>query len=252
MKKLLMSATVAIAALTISGAGQAADLPVTPPPMVAPLLSPFSWTGFYIGGNVGGTWADRQVTDALGRDFGRSNDGVVGVLIGGGQVGFNYQMGWFVLGVEADFEWVNSSTDHPAGVPVPLVGTIAASAHDRWISTVAARLGYALDHFLLYAKLGGGWVGVSNLTITNQTTGASITGSSSRSESGFLVGGGIEYAFTNNWTVKAEYEYLGLSSRTFVVPAGAPFFVGNVFTTPSRHVDELKVGLNYLFNVARY
>jgi outer membrane immunogenic protein len=251
MRKLLMSATVAIAALTISGAGRAADLPVKPPPM-APLLSPFSWTGFYIGGNVGGTWADRQLTDSLGNDFGRSNDGVVGVLMGGGQVGFNYQMGWFVLGVEADFDWVNSSSVPRAGVTVLGVGSIVASAHDRWISTVAARLGFANDHWLFYAKLGGGWVGASNLTITNLTTGASITGDSSRSESGFLVGGGIEYAFTNNWTVKVEYEYLGLSSRTFLVPVGAPFFVGNVFTTRSRHVDELKVGLNYLFNVARY
>jgi outer membrane immunogenic protein len=79
-------------------------------------------------------------------------------------------------------------------------------------------------------------------------TGASITAGSGRSNSGFLVGAGYEYAFTSSWTVKLEYDYLGLSNRTFTVPVGAPFLVGDTFTNRSRNIQTVKVGFNYLFN----
>jgi outer membrane immunogenic protein len=113
---------------------------------------------------------------------------------------------------------------------------------------VAARFGWAYDHWLLYGKAGGGWVGNNGFTVTNVTTGASVTGGGDRSAGGFLVGVGSEYAFGNNWSAKIEYDYLGLGSRTFVVPAGAPFLVGDTFTRNHRNVQTLKVGINYLFN----
>jgi outer membrane immunogenic protein len=244
MKTLRLLATGAVAMLGISNFALAADMPVKAP--MVPLPPPFSWTGFYIGGNIGGAWAERHVTDTItGLDFSRSSDGV---FIAGGQIGYNYQMGNFVLGVEGDFDWVGNNSNNGAGVVVPGVGTIVATTHDRWISTVAARFGIASDHWLFYGKAGGGWVGTNNFTITNVTTGTTITGGGGRNSSGFLVGAGIEYAFINNWTAKVEYDYLGLGSRTFVVPVGAPFLVGDVFTTRSRNVQELKVGFNYLFN----
>jgi outer membrane immunogenic protein len=65
---------------------------------------------------------------------------------------------------------------------------------------------------------------------------------------GWLVGAGFEYAFTNNWTVKLEYDYLGLGNRTFVIPAAAPFLAGDTFTANNRNVQMVKVGVNYLFN----
>jgi len=185
------------------------------------------------------------VTDTLtGLNFGRASDGV---FTGGGQVGFNYQTGNFVLGLEADFDWIANDNNNSAGVVVPGVGTLHVAGNDRWVSGVAARFGIAADRWLAYGKAGGGWVGASNFTVTNVNTGAVVTFGNGRSNSGFLVGAGIEYAFVNNWTAKIEYDYLGLSNRSFVVPAGAPFLVGDVFSTTNRNVQQLKVGFNYLF-----
>jgi outer membrane immunogenic protein len=247
MKKHVLFSTVAIAMLALGRSGQAADLPVKAP--MPPPPPPFSWTGFYLGGNLGAAWAQRHVTDTFsGLDFSRSSDGV---FIGGGQIGYNWQMNNFVLGIEGDFDWAgnNSDNNNGAGVIVPgVVGTFVASSRNRWITTVAARFGIASDHWLFYGKAGGGWVGANNFTVTNLTTGTTVTGGGGRSSSGFLVGAGIEYAFTNNWTAKIEYDYIGLDSRSFVVPVGAPFLVGDVFTTRSRNVQEFKVGFNYLFN----
>jgi len=243
MRKLIST----VAAVLGASSAYAADLPVK-----APVLPPpppvFSWTGFYIGGNIGAAWSHHDVTDTItGLNFSRTSDGV---FIGGGQVGFNYQIGGFVWGVEGDFDWAGNN-GNGTGITTA-AGNIAASAHDKWISSVAARFGFASDHWLFYGKAGGGWVGASNVTFTNTTTGASITGGRSSGNNGFLFGAGIEYAFTNNWTMKVEYDHLSLDSRTFIISNGAPFFPGDVFSTGHRSVQEFKVGINYLFNSARY
>jgi outer membrane immunogenic protein len=180
------------------------------------------------------------------------------VFIGGGQIGGNYQIGQFVIGGEWDFDWA-SNNNNSTGVVLPGIGnTIVVNNNDRWITTVAARFGWAIDHWLLYGKAGGGWVGNNSLTITNTTTGAQFTCGSfngfgstcSNSAGGWLLGAGFEYAFTNNWTVKAEYDYLGLGNRTVFVPAGVlgPAFAADTFTTSNRNVQMVKVGVNYLFN----
>ena len=85
-----------------------------------------------------------------------------------------------------------------------------------------------------------------NFTITNTATGASITGSNTNTNSGWLVGAGIEWAFAPNWSVKIEYDYLGLNSQTFTAPAGG-FLAGDTFTTSNPNVQTVKVGANYLF-----
>jgi len=243
MKKLGLLAVAALGMLGVFKSGFAADLPVKAP--ILPPPPPFSWTGFYIGGNVGAAWAHHDVTDTtIGVDFSRTSDAV---FIGGGQVGFNYQMGGFVFGVEGDFDWSGNNNGNANGIAIA-GGNIVASARDKWISSVAARFGFASDHWLFYGKAGGGWVGASNLTLTDTITGASITGGGSSSNTGFLVGVGIEYAFTNNWTMKVEYDHLGLDNRTFVVPVGAPFLAGDVISTSHRNVQEFKIGFNYLFN----
>jgi outer membrane immunogenic protein len=120
---------------------------------------------------------------------------------------------------------------------------------------VAARFGWAVDHWLFYGKAGGGWVGNNNLTVTNVTTGLSLTCGTfttltncGNNTGGWLVGAGVEYAFTNNWTVKVEYDYLGLGNRTFFIPATSPFLPGDTFTSNNRNVQMVKVGVNYLFN----
>ena len=88
-------------------------------------------------------------------------------------------------------------------------------------------------------------VGNDTFTISNTVTGASITGGSNTS-SGWLVGAGIEWALAPNWSIKIEYDYLGLNSQTFTVPAGG-FLAGDTFTTSNPNVQMVKVGANYLF-----
>ena len=144
------------AVLTIPIAATAADLSVKFQP--APIISaPFSytWTGFYLGGNLGGAWANGSVTDSLlGLSVSTGHSG----FIGGGQAGFNYEFSNLVLGVEGDVDWTSLSATG-SGVFVPGVGTLQASAKTNWVSTLAARFGVAFDRVLVYGKAGGGWTG---------------------------------------------------------------------------------------------
>ena len=252
MKRLIMSLTGA-AMLLSPLVAHSADLPARAPPPPPPLVMPmFSWTGFYVGANIGGAWANNTWNDAL--FLTNFNNAGSGVFIGGGQIGGNYQIGSFVIGGEWDFDWA-SNHNNSTGVVIPGVGNIVVSNNNRWITTVAARFGWAIDHLLLYGKAGGGWVGNNSLTVTNLTTGVSLTCGNfnsftncSNSSGGWLVGAGFEYAFTNNWTVKLEYDYLGLGNRTAVIPAASPFLAGDTFTANNRNVQMVKVGVNYLFN----
>jgi outer membrane immunogenic protein len=245
VKVKILIASVALAALGTKAAG-AADMAVKAPPPPPPPV--FSWTGFYVGANIGGAWARNNWTDTL--FLTNFNNASNAVFIGGGQIGGNYQIGNFVVGGEWDFDWAGNHNGN--SVFIPGVGSIAVTNNNRWITTVAARFGYAVDHWLFYGKAGGGWVGNNNLTVTNLTTGVSLTCGNftncGNNTGGWLVGAGFEYAFTNNWTVKLEYDYLGLGNRTIVVPATAPFFAGDTFTSNNRNVQMVKVGVNYLFN----
>jgi outer membrane immunogenic protein len=250
MKIKTLIASVAFMALGTAVAG-AADLAVKAPPPPPPPV--FSWTGFYVGANIGGAWSNNNWNDTLFlTNF--NNSAHNSVFIGGGQIGGNYQIGNFVIGGEWDFAWAGNNNGGTGSV-IPAVGTIVVNNNDRWITTVAARFGFAADHWLFYGKAGGGWVGNNTLTVTNLTTGVSLTCGTftnltncGNNTGGWLVGAGVEYAFTNNWTVKFEYDYLGLGNRTFVIPATAPLLAGDTFISNNRNVQMVKVGVNYLFN----
>jgi len=248
VRRLLRAAALASVALTIPGVAQAADLGAPPPPPVPPVyVAPvFTWTGFYIGGNAGVAWTKGDVRDSFGDiDF---NNGQNAVFAGGGQVGANYQFNWLVVGVEADFDWLANNHNSSSAVSVKNVGSVQVSANDRWITTLAGRIGVADNNWLFYAKGGGGWIGVNNFTLTNVPTGASISFSNSNSNSGWLGGAGIEWAFAPNWTARIEYDFLYLNNQSFTVPTGAPFLGGDVINTTNRDVQTLTVGVNYLFN----
>jgi outer membrane immunogenic protein len=238
--------------LGISAVANAADMPVKAPPAPQPAPPPFSWTGFYIGGNLGAGWSDRTVTDTLfGVDV--TNQGNGARFIGGGQVGVNYQISNVVFGVEADFDWA-ANNNNASGGTVIAGDTFQVTSNNTWITTLAGRVGYAADHFLFadhalfYVKGGGGWIGNNGFTITNVTTGASVTTSSNNTDSGWLVGGGGEWAFADNWSVRIEYDFLGLNDRTLAVPPAVPVIGGDVFTLHDRNVQMVTVGLNYRFN----
>lgn len=249
MKAKTLIAGVALVALGTTAAG-AADIAVKSPPPPVPI---FDWTGIYVGGNIGGAWANNDWRDSL---FLTNFNNNKGVFIGGGQIGGNYQIGQFVIGGEWDFDWAANNNNN-AGTTIPGVGNINVTSNDRFITTVAARFGWAIDRWLVYGKAGAGWAGTNDLAVTNLTTGAVFTCSTfntivnarcGNSTVGWLVGAGFEYAITNNWTVKLEYDYLGLENRTFVIPAAAPFLAGDTFTSNNRNVQKVTVGFNYLFN----
>src|SRR6516164_11082408 len=151
MSKTLIGAVALIALGT--GVAGAADMSVKAPPPPMPL--PFSWTGFYFGGNIGAAWAQREVTDTLfGLDF--NNGGNKGRFIGGGQLGFNYQIGSFVIGAEGDFDWAATNNNNSITVVGPLGHSIqvVSNDNDNSIVTLAARFGFAVDHLLIYGKAG--------------------------------------------------------------------------------------------------
>jgi outer membrane immunogenic protein len=249
MRKLFHTTAALSLLLTTSMAANAADVPpyAPPPPVYAPpvYVSPPLWTGFYLGANIGGAWANRDVTDPfLGVNFGSGNNN--GVFIGGGQLGYNWQIGYAVLGVEWDIDGA-ANNNNSGAVFIPGVGTIQVTSNNTWITTLAARFGVTNGPWLFYGKAGGGWVGNEDFTITNLTTGASITASNNRNN-GWLVGAGIEWAFAPNWSAKVEYNFLGLDDRTFIAPVGFRFLTGDTFTQRNRDIQMVKVGINYLFN----
>jgi len=240
----------AVTALIASGSAWAADLPPAPAPAprapaaYIPAPPPFSWTGFYIGGNIGAGFNHGNITDSInGASWGLNNNGT---FAGGGQVGGNYQFGVVVAGVEADFEWFANNNNSGGGVTA-FGTTLSGSSNGRWLTTVTGRLGYAFDRVLVYGKGGGAWVGSNNFTVLNVPTGASVSFSNSNSNTGWVAGAGVEWAFFNNWTAKLEYDYVGLSNYSFTVPAGFAL-AGDVFTSSSRNVQMVTVGVNYLFN----
>jgi outer membrane immunogenic protein len=240
-------------ALTTSQLASATDLapvrkapPRAPAAYIPPPPPPFSWTGFYIGGNLGAAWTHGEAADSFGFGFSNSQQAV---FAGGGQVGANYQWSWLVLGVEADFDWLANNHNSTNTVFVPGVGSLQLSANDRWITMVAGRVGVAFPtapNWLFYGRGGGGWVGANDFTLTNVSTGQSLSVSNSNSKSGFLVGGGIEWAFAPNWTAKIEYNKLFLDNSSFTVQSGV--LTGDTVNLFHRDVQIVTVGVNYLFN----
>ena len=126
----------------------------------------FSWTGFYLGGNIGAAQVRRDWTDITrGVPF---TQGSGANFMAGGQIGYNWQINNFVLGVEADGDWLSRNNNNGAGIIVPgIAGPIAVTSNSTFLTTVAARFGFAVNRALIYGKAGGGWVGQSNVTVTN-------------------------------------------------------------------------------------
>jgi outer membrane immunogenic protein len=235
--KILLVGSLAVAGLIVGGPTKAADLPekAPPPPVMVPQ---FNWTGFYLGGNLGGGWTNANITDTMtSLDF---NVGTRSSFIGGGQLGYNYQLSSnFVIGGEWFIDGVANNNGN-----VPVIDPLFAfqtSVNARWVSTVTGRLGLTgpgWDHWLIYGKGGGGWVGYS-VQATDLTTG--LSANFNTTQAGWVGGAGIEWAFAPNWTAKIEYQYLGLSMHSFVADR---------FNVNNANIQTLTLGVNYLFNWA--
>ncbi len=170
----------------------AADLPRKSAP-VAPAFSRapiFSWTGFYAGVNAGYGFGS---TTGRGAGIFKDPSG----FVGGGQLGYNYQINQMVLGVETDLQYSDMNSKD---------GVAGSKAKVPYFGTVRARLGIAMDRFMPYVTAGYAYGG-TNLTVAG-------VGTTKTMHHGYAVGGGVEYAFTNNWTAKVEGLYVDLSEKS--------------------------------------
>jgi outer membrane immunogenic protein len=231
----------------------AADLPAAAPISQPAYLPPvYSWTGFYIGGNIGAGWSglsdtNTNFSDTLGSTFSASTNAQ---FLGGAQVGVNYEFAnGIVIGAEALFDWASNSQNAIVTATDP-TGTVAANigtSNARWLTTVSGRLGYAWDRVLLYAKGGGAWVATNTPAISVAGTPASFISISNTTSSGYTAGFGVEWAFSGNWSVRAEYAYIGLPNQTFTVAPAAPTFGGDVITFSNRNISMVTGAINYKF-----
>jgi opacity protein-like surface antigen len=252
--------------------------PVKAPGMAIPLTN---WTGFYVGGFTGAAFGKtdiRFVGDPSPSDG--VNPRAAGFL-GGAQLGYNYQfINHWVLGVEGDLAATNlkgtgpcgsggrDATGTPTGAFTSSLFTCENDAN--WMATAAARVGYAWERSLFFVKAGGAWAddkvsGTCNLGPANGSFGnrgfstcvsqAGVTGppnifnfsppsngfSNSGHRSGWLIGTGFEFDLGHNWSAKAEYDYIGLGSRTAVSSDGT------TITRDSGAINQVRVGVNYHF-----
>jgi outer membrane immunogenic protein len=210
MKKLALGF---VAVASLANAVAAADLPAKAPPMT---VAPFTWTGFYGGVHGGYGWSTSQGLDAKGG-------------FGGGQIGYNYQTGSFVLGIEGDIAGSDiSQTVNGTVMGIPFT---TAFTNDT-LASLRGRAGIAYNSWLLYGTVGGGW---GHDKISGNLGGLPF--SSNAWQSGWSAGGGVEWAVTPNWSTKFEYLHYGLGSANFfgTVPSG------------KVDIDTVKIGINYLF-----
>jgi outer membrane immunogenic protein len=235
-------AGLAIAALAIGALPAAAADLGNQPVYRAPTITPsyYNWSGFYVGGQAGGAWADKNWTQTFpgalaGNAAAFSADG----FIAGGQIGYNWQAGSWVFGIEADANWSNQSG---SGVQTPLTAW-TSSTDVNWFGTVTGRVGYAWDRVLIYGKGGFAWANEDH----SQTFGGVPVSSTSSTPVGWTVGAGVEYALSTNWSAKVEYNYidLGVKNIGFANP-GTPQPT-NAFDI-NQTMQVVKFGVNYRFD----
>jgi outer membrane immunogenic protein len=224
MKK-IAAACFVIGSLFAAHSAAAADLSLAPlykaPPM--PAAQVYNWTGFYVGANAGGGWGHSHW------DANTTGMHMSGAQVGG-TAGYNYQIGNTVLGLEGDLDWSNlkgsaTSTLCPSG----------CSTSDSWLSTVRGRAGYAFGSVLPYVTGG--------LAVGDIRTAVPGFSSTSSTNAGWTVGGGLEVALPGNWSAKAEYLHVDLGRTDCGLNCGGVAATDNV----SMHDDVVRAGLNYHF-----
>jgi outer membrane immunogenic protein len=238
MKKCFIG-IVAIVAI-LSWPALAADMPTKAPPLAPPAPAP-SWTGFYFGGHFGYGWAFPEITaDFTGTAVG--NPPRPRGVLGGVQVGYNWQTNHWVYGLEGDFTW--SDIKGTSNVVGP-VGILNAQGLPDDLSTITGRVGYADMRMLYYIKGGAAWMSekFNQLSVTTPNcVGTPCTGSNDTW--GWAVGAGAEYAIDPHWSIKLEYNYLDFPRHEGVTTS-------NGVSTNSFHLtrtfDLIKFGLNYKF-----
>jgi|SRR6185369_9335859 len=219
-------ATSLIALLTIVGAAHGAD---NGPVYKTPPKSVYSstWTGFYLGGNAG---------------FGSVNSTNAGGFMWGGTMGYNQQIGNFIVGLEGDYDWSNIKATTDLGICAGV--TNGCRVHNNWIATARGRVGYIFDRYMAYATGG--------LAYGNAKLFAAAAGPEVANRAGYAIGAGLEYRIDPHWTAKVEYLYVNLSAHD------CQFCSPPLPIIADFKQNIVRMGLNYrfdgpmFFNSSRY
>jgi outer membrane immunogenic protein len=248
MKKVLL-VTASLIALGAAAPAVAADLAARPytkaPAMIAAV---YDWSGFYIGAN-GGWGSSRNSWDSVApftvgpEGSNNANGGTVG-----GQVGYRWQAGTWVFGVEAQGNWADFKGSNASTLFGP--GFVNNSKTNAF-GLFTGQVGYAANNFLLYVK--GGAAVTSNSYRINNAAGTLFASTADDTRWGGAIGVGAEYAFAPNWSVGLEYDHLFMQDKTYNFANGAGVLVGN--DRIRQDVDLVTARLNYKFGgpiIAKY
>jgi outer membrane immunogenic protein len=257
----LLCAAAAVAALSAPAAAADMRMPMKAAP---PMAAIFSWTGFYIGVNGGGAFGaghNAIVNETFaGAPFvsgtwpGSGNFGKLDPSggFGGGQIGYNYQVSNWVFGVETDIQGASIKDTATATLPyIAAPGTITASVSQKldWFGTVRGRLGVAFDRVLVYGTAGFAYGQTTTGLTMSDTLGFAAAGTAKSTKTGWVAGGGVEWAFAPNWSVKGEYQYIdlgrkGVAAQEFLGVVPTAFAVS---TSVRNDYHTGRIGLNYRF-----
>ena len=229
-----------VGAIAIAGSAFAADLPYRgPPPVYLPPAPIFTWTGLYLGGQVGYAWGSDPIHE-VDSGFGDNaffNDKPQGV-IGGAHVGYNLQYAQWVVGLEGT---VDGTSLH--GTRTSATGVTMSTRPDVQ-GSIRGRLGIAFDRVLIYGTGGAAFSGITN----DYSLGFPffLQETITKTRTGWTVGGGLEYAITNNWSIRAEYRYSDFG-RSPDFPFSSITF-GNVSFTHHLTENQVQAGFSYKFD----
>ena len=269
-------ASVALLVLIGAEIARAADVP---PAVIYPAnypaavpypaaTAPFTFSGLYVGATVGGVLGGTKYLETPSGAFGPAAASVAGVgtsstaprgVLGGLELGYNWQFGHFVVGIETDFSgWDMSANSGMAalGTPPPAFGlppgslitySSSGTVTSNWLYTLRPRVGFANGNMLTYLTAG---LAVTDLrfskSITLGTGAPILTGSTSSTVVGWTAGGGVEYALSWNWFIKAEYLYASFSNQNAAQVVGAfPSLTGTA--TANLNANILRAGFDYRF-----
>ena len=294
--KLLFAVSLSIAAGPVFGAEL--SVPVKARPMVtkAPpvLAKPFEWpvlklgkwsgdwSGFYVGGELGGGWQSTPFQDpsvagtlmgccillaTMGPNAPVPNGNSGGSFLGGADIGWNYQIGRFVIGDDFDFTKTNLRSSSVGNIPggTPGAGTAASEAftlHTDWTATATVTTGVAWDRWLLYTKAGLAWAhdsygfglnGTFNCFCGQAGPFSFQSNAGGDIRAGWTVGVGLAWAFSDRLSAKLEYDYLNFDAKpvdfsgSILNAAGAPYQAATFGTNNSQQISQVKFGVNYKF-----
>jgi len=250
MRKLLFATVTALAGIT-TGPAVAADMPLK---AETPFVERFSWTSCYLGGHLGGGFAHKDITDPvqLVQDSFLGAGSTVGVttvspspngVVIGGQIGCDYQFASsFVVGVEGAASGSTMKNSRMVGLPLGNPDTALVRASTDFLPSLTARIGYAFDNVLLYAK-GGAALAGDRFNVTGSFVGVPFAFEGLDNRFGWTVGGGVDWAFSHHWSANIEYDYYQFGHGGILMSDGINGFSGIVDV--KQTVQVVKVGLNF-------